>query len=133
MKRDDIIVESVSLSYKASGTCFGYPWGSYNLVGYQTKEYREDSFENLLLKIKEGMENGKIDGGFGFEKVVGAIITIEKIYDFNINRNGIRSVLSSSEQFTTEVLIMGEVKNPEKLEETMFKMAGMQEYTIGIE
>jgi hypothetical protein len=129
MKRDDIVVESVSLSYKASGTCFGYPWGSRNLdlVGYDAKEYTENSFEKLLLKIKDEMKSGKIDGGFEFELVVGAIITIEKVYDFTVNHNGVHSVLNSSEHFSTQAFITEGVKNPEEIEQAMLEMAGMVE------
>ena len=127
MKRDDIIVESVSLSYKASGICFGFPWGSHNLVGCYSKEYREESFEKLLLKIKAEMKSGKIDGGFGFETVVGAIINIKKVYDFTVNHNGVHSVLNSSEHFSTQAFITEGVKNPEEIEQAMLEMAGMVE------
>ena len=73
----------MKIQYKADGLCYGSYWGSGE-GAYQAKKYHADTIEKLEKDIQQGINNGSIDGGMGYEKVIGAYMAIETIKIKNI-------------------------------------------------
>lgn len=69
-------VEELNTKYYARGVVFGKTWDGID--GYYTsKKYVEENNRNDLIKrIKEDYKSGKLDSGFGFERLNGAFIVI---------------------------------------------------------
>lgn len=66
--------------YIIKGICIGYPWGNNTLYGYESETYKGTDLNILMDKINHDIKNGSIDSGFGFEKVIGAILNKKTIW-----------------------------------------------------
>ena len=65
--------------YQADGIITGLLWGG-GLGFYYARKYTGfKSLDDLKETIKKDFESGAIDSGFGFEKIIGARIKIDKI------------------------------------------------------
>ena len=65
--------------YQADGIITGRLWGG-GLGFYYARKYTGfKSLDDLKENIKKDFESGAIDSGFGFEKIIGARMKIDKI------------------------------------------------------
>lgn len=64
--------------YKARGLVLGNLWGG-GQGGYAARELSADSLPKLDKQIKDGIKDGSLDSGMGFESLVGAVMMIETI------------------------------------------------------
>jgi len=71
-------------SYKASGKVYGKYWGGGEGI-YEAREYESDTLEELEDKINKDVKTGAIDGGMGYEEVLGAYMIIDIITDIEID------------------------------------------------
>ena len=66
-------------TYFATGFVWGHAWGG-GKGGYQAKPLNGyESEEALIKKAEEMLKDGTLDGGFGFECLIGAFLTITEI------------------------------------------------------
>lgn len=66
------------ITYKATGIVLGNLWGS-GIGSYPTCEIRATNRASLIQQIENGIEDGSLDSGMGFESLVGAVMTIDEI------------------------------------------------------
>lgn len=66
------------ITYRATGIVLGNYWGG-GTGGYPAESLKADSRENLNKQILAGIADGSLDGGMGFESIIGAIMTIGTI------------------------------------------------------
>ena len=64
-------------TYKSKGFVYGYLWGGGE-GSYAAKKLTADTERTLLKKAVKGLD-GSLDGGMGFESLIGAILYIEKV------------------------------------------------------
>jgi len=65
----------MSIRYEAIGEVYGKAWGgSYGL--YPAEKVEAESLEELRKEIENGIKEGWLDSGFGFEYLKGAIMEI---------------------------------------------------------
>ena len=74
-----MMVKSQTVFYTAVGKAIGKLWGDAMLATYDSICYKADSLEELKKQINEGIKSQTIDSGFGFEEVVGAIMSLKII------------------------------------------------------
>jgi hypothetical protein len=64
-------------TYSAKGYVYGKLWGG-GAGSYKSKSLEGfDSKESLMIKAKEMLDDGSLDGGMGYEYLIGAILYIE--------------------------------------------------------
>ena len=68
-------IEKKIVHYEAKGVCLGEAWMG-GIIGYKSRRYRADSLHDLEKQILDGISDGSIDSGFGFRKVIGAVMEI---------------------------------------------------------
>jgi len=66
------------LTYKANGMVLGKLWGG-GIGGYPAEILTADNLTELDKQIERGIEDGSLDGGMGFESLIGAMMSIETI------------------------------------------------------
>ena len=67
------------LEYQADGIITGHFWGG-GIGFYYARKYTDfKSLDDLKETIKKDFKSGAIDSGFGFEKIIGARMKIDKI------------------------------------------------------
>ena len=73
--------------YKASGYVLGKLWrgGMGGVAGYPADDVRADSLSELEQQIKDGIADGSLDSGMGFESLIGAVMTIDAIDERKID------------------------------------------------
>jgi len=71
-------------TYKAKGLCYGRYWGGGS-GSYRAENYSSKSLEQLESDILQGIKDGSIDSGMGYEKVIGAVMDIETIETVTID------------------------------------------------
>jgi hypothetical protein len=65
-------------TYKASGYVLGNHWGGGE-GAYPTIRLEADTFAEVLAKCNNALEDGSLDSGMGFERLIGAIINVTTI------------------------------------------------------
>jgi len=65
-----------TVSFKSTGLVFGNYWGG-GKGSYSARKLSSDTKEGLIKEATEGL-NGSLDGGMGFESLIGAILFITK-------------------------------------------------------
>ena len=93
-------------TYKATGLVFGNYWGG-GKGSYKAKKLRSETKEDLIKQINEGIGNGSLDSGMGYESVKGAIMNITTIT--TITHEGKPYVNEE-----TEIEIFGELSEKEQ-------------------
>jgi hypothetical protein len=68
----------IEFHYRAKGHVEGNSWGG-GKVSYPANNVSAATKEDLHRKINEGIENGSLDSGFGFENLTGAVMEITTI------------------------------------------------------
>ncbi len=64
--------------YKISGFVYGNYWGG-GKGAFKSESYKGENLDKLMIEIKEDLEDGSLDGGMGYESLIGAILDIETI------------------------------------------------------
>lgn len=64
-----------TVTYIAGGVVLGNLFGG-GTGAYKTKTIRGNSEEEILEKAKVALENGSLDGGMGFESLIGGFLDI---------------------------------------------------------
>lgn len=68
----------IEFHYRAKGYVEGFGWGG-GKVSCSANNVSADTKEDLYRKIREGIENGSLDSGFGFETLTGAVMEITTV------------------------------------------------------
>ena len=68
----------IKKNYKINGFVYGNYWGG-GKGAYKSQSYKGDDLNKLMEEIKEDLEDGSLDGGMGYESLIGAILDIETI------------------------------------------------------
>ena len=77
MKENEVV--SLGKTYSARGNVIGYPWGSNDLYFYESKDInKQKSKKDIYKKISEGIKDGSLHSGFGFESIKFAEMKIEE-------------------------------------------------------
>ena len=71
------------ITYKSTGVVYGRFWGGGEGIGI-ARELEADTKKELLEKAKKGL-NGMLDSGMGFEKLLGALLLIQKTTEIYID------------------------------------------------
>lgn len=74
----DVQIRHVSTKYFADGYCWGRLWGGGE-GGYEATQYEASNLETLREMINTGIKDGTIDGGMGFERMLGALMNIRQV------------------------------------------------------
>lgn len=70
--------------YSAYGNVIGLTW-DFTEGAYAAKRYTARTREELMQQINEDFKSGALDGGFGFQKLIGAEMQIVKSCLLRIN------------------------------------------------
>lgn len=70
--------------YRAKGVVFGRLWGG-GKGAYASHTLTSDNIDDLRKQIEKGIDDGSLDGGMGFESLVGAAMEITTITDIIID------------------------------------------------
>jgi hypothetical protein len=70
--------------YKAEGIVYGNYWGG-GRGAYTSKPLEADTKEAIIEKAWRGLKDGSLDGGMGYESLIGALLTIEEIETVTVN------------------------------------------------
>lgn len=63
-------------TYKAKGLVYGNYWGG-GRGSYQATTLENDDYKALIKEAKQLLKSGGLDGGMGFESLIGALLDIE--------------------------------------------------------
>ena len=66
------------ITYKATGIVLGNCWGG-GQGGYPASEIRATNRTSLIQQIENGIKDGSLDSGMGFESLIGALMCVEII------------------------------------------------------
>ena len=66
------------ITYRATGIVLGNCWGG-GVCGYAANEIRATNRASLVQQIENGIEDGSLDSGMGYESLIGAVMVIETI------------------------------------------------------
>ena len=72
-------------TYKSNGLVYGNYWGG-GAGSYQAENLEGKTFKSIIKQAEEGIANGSLDAGMGFESLKGALLEIETIE--TIEKNG---------------------------------------------
>lgn len=101
----EVSLRLVETKFYAQGYCWGKCWGGGE-CGYEAESYEADSLEELRAKITEGVTDGSIDSGMGYEKVTGAKMSIRSITTIEIEgaqEDDLNGVYHKTSYFGSEV------------------------------
>lgn len=73
-----------NITYEATGLVYGNYWGG-GAGAYSAHKYQNDDIEKMRTQILKDIETGAIDSGMGYERVKGALMTIETIETIEID------------------------------------------------
>ena len=98
----DVQLRLISQKYYAEGYCWGKYWGGGE-GGYEATHYEADSLEALKEMINVGIDDGSIDGGMGFEQMLGARMSLRSVTWVEIaDSNGFDGEYQKVEHFADE-------------------------------
>ena len=66
------------ITYKATGIVLGNLWGG-RIGGYAAQVITATSKDYLFQQIEDGIADGSLDSGMGYESLIGALMAIEII------------------------------------------------------
>ncbi len=70
-------VKLVDTDYIATGWVWGRTWDG-GQIGYPAIRFVSKSYQEVNDKAREGLQDGSLDSGFGFESLVGALLCVVK-------------------------------------------------------
>ena len=65
------------ITFSAKGAALGNYWGGGQGV-YEARQISANSEEEIIKLAEQGIKDGSLDAGMGFERLVGAALTITK-------------------------------------------------------
>lgn len=66
------------ITYKATGIVLGNCWGS-GVCGYPAETITATNRASLVKQIENGIKDGSLDSGMGYESLIGAVMVIDMI------------------------------------------------------
>ena len=63
-------------TFEASGLVYGNYWGG-GKGAYRATEIAGKSKADILKQAKKMLDNGSLDGGMGYESLIGAVLTLK--------------------------------------------------------
>ena len=66
------------ITYKATGIVLGNCWGG-GQCGYKAESLTATNRASLVQQIENGIKDGSLDSGMGYESLIGAIMEIDTI------------------------------------------------------
>ena len=72
-----------TIKWKSTGFVFGNYWGG-GKGAYSARKLSADTKEELLKQANEGLD-GSLDGGMGYESLIGALLDITKITTITVD------------------------------------------------
>lgn len=70
--------------YKAQGYVYGLLWGGGEGT-YPSREIKSDNIDDLREQIMNGINNGSLDSGMGYQRLIGALMDITTITEIVID------------------------------------------------
>lgn len=70
--------------YNVKGYVLGYLWGGGE-GAYPSKEFTANTKRDILIKLRDGIKDGSLDSGMGYESLIGGIFNIERITTVKID------------------------------------------------
>ena len=77
-------IKRLPSEWRAKGAVWGACWGGGE-CGYASEEVVANSYDELVKKIRDGIENGSLDSGMGFESLLGAAMLITETKQIKID------------------------------------------------
>ena len=77
-------------SYKARGLVYGHLWGGGE-GSYLAEELSNDTLSGIIEEINQGIVDGSLDSGMGYESLIGALMIIEMEQKVIINNKAYRN------------------------------------------
>lgn len=71
-------VRLIETKFYAEGYCWGKSWGGGE-GGYEATQYEAKTMQELEEMINAGIKDGSIDGGMGFEQMLGARMSLRSV------------------------------------------------------
>lgn len=96
--KKNIMENKIEFYYRAKGRVHGNCWDGCT-GSYPSKEISSSSIEDLRRKIKEGIENGSLEEGFGFRSLFAAVMEMTTIRSVVIEDRTYRNEESVIEVF----------------------------------
>jgi len=66
------------ITYRATGIVLGNCWGG-GVCGYAANTIKATNRASLVQQIENGIKDGSLDSGMGFESLIGAVMVIDEI------------------------------------------------------
>lgn len=76
-------MKKYKIKYESTGLVYGNFWGG-GQGSYPARRLEAGTKEELLKQAKEGLD-GSLDGGMGYESLIGAMLNITKFTTTNID------------------------------------------------
>ena len=77
-------------SYKAHGLVLGNVWGGGEIT-YPAEALSNDTLPGIIEEINQGIADGSLDSGMGYESLIGALMVIETERKVIINNKAYRN------------------------------------------
>ena len=100
-----------TVKFESEGLVYGNYWGG-GKGAYSARKLKADTLEELLKQANEGLDDGSLDRGMGYESLIGALLLVKTI---------------------TTVIIKGKEFNNEETEEMFIGNLTEQEQNFLIE
>ena len=68
-------MENKKVEYKSNGVVFGNYWGG-GKGAYKARSLEADTLETLLALNEQGIADGSLDAGMGYESLIGGFIEV---------------------------------------------------------
>jgi len=92
-------VRLIETKFYAEGYCWGKYWGGGE-GGYEATQYEAKTMQELEEMINSGIKDGSIDGGMGFEQMLGARMSLRSVTHIEIkDSNGFDGEYQKVEHF----------------------------------
>lgn len=95
-----------SIKYLAKGHVLGTLWGG-GKGAYPTEVLQGKTLKEIVKSVKQGLKDGSLDSGMGFESLQGAIMKITKVTE----------IILEGKTFTnkeSEIVFVGDLDKKEK-------------------
>lgn len=70
--------------YNITGYVLGKCWGD-GIGAYKSRQYTGDCLQELKEQVNKDFKSGALDSGFGFEKLLAAIVDVETISSIEVD------------------------------------------------
>ena len=70
-------MQNKQVKFYSSGVVHGRYWGGGE-GAYSARKFSGDTKEEVIEKATAALEDGSLDSGMGYEKLIGALLTIEE-------------------------------------------------------